>query len=453
MRISAFMVLALAACGNTGDPATPNAPPAPPVTPSPDAGTEAPPPPPRVGFVLQVLDAKTSQGVPRTLLTIQTTNEKLGAITSADGFLGLTLEPGSTHATVRTYGGGYASSVTDLDLTKPSKVDANGGWRWIVDESPLDATEAPKQPKATGFTASKVEVQAGDPLRFDATVAAGDASDPLAEVLVIEPNHFVPTPLDGTGDGPYGKDAAAPAEAGTYTWYLVARTKGDAVGDAQAVTATVRSKALLVPFSGKVVDDATSQPLASAVVTLEVGDVYVDFSDRSRPSPYYMYGGITASDGTFTVMVPNERIGIHTFTTGYLYAGKVAITDPSAPGTLVKSKAIPAQQATYKPVVTAFTATPSTVAAGTPFELSANVVKGTVGTDPLSDEILLVQPDTGFCGEMTPPAPGARDDYPDGRWARTVFAPAKAGTYTYWLVTTSAGCVTSDNQSLTVTVQ
>jgi hypothetical protein len=284
-------------------------------------------------------------------------------------------------------------------------------------------------------------------------VATQDPADPIAEVILVEPNHFALATLDGSGDGPYGKDLGAPAQAGTFSWYLVSRTKGDVVSEVQTATVEVTSKKPLVPFRGTVVDGITNAPLAGAVVTLEIGGVYLFFSDSSRPSPYYQFGGITAADGTFSISVPQEPIGVHTFADGYLYGGRSAVDDPSLPGTIVKSKPIAPAQAPYKPVVSGFTATPSTVSAGASFSLSANVQRGSGATDPLSDEILLVQPDTAWCGELAPPSPGGHDDYPDGIYTRTITAPAKSGTYTYWLVTTSAGCVTSDKQSLQVTVQ
>jgi len=305
----------------------------------------------------------------------------------------------------------------------------------------------------TGYAASAREVPTGAQLHFDATVTAGAAADPIAEVVLIEPNHFALTKLDGTGDGPYGKGIAAPAEAGTFTWYVVARTQGGVPSDVQAVSATAKSQKPPVHFKGTVVDATTNKPLGAAVITLEIGGVYQFFSDASRPSPYYQYGGISAADGTFDLFVPGEKMGIHTFANGFLYAGRETIDDPSLPGTVIQSKPIAAAQLGLKPMVSAFTATPSTVAAGATFELSANVQKGSAGIDPLSDEIILVQPDTTWCGEMAPPAPGGHDNYPDGRYARTVTAPPTAVTYTYWLVTTSAGCITSDNQSVTVTVQ
>jgi hypothetical protein len=449
MRIPALIVLALTACGKSGDPAVPNPPPAPSLEP-----VDAAPAPKGVPFSLQVLDAATGQPVPGTLIVANLpSGAAVGGITSKDGLFGIDFPAGTTHAMVRTYFTGYASAVTDLDLSKPDATDDAGAHRWIVKEALLDATQTARVPKVNGFKASAAEVATDDPLQFDATVAAGDASDPIAEVILIEPNDFAITTLGGTGDGPYTEQIAAPAQAGTFSWYVVARTKGDVPSAVQAVTATVRSKKPLVHFKGTVVDGVTNQPLANAVVTLEIGGVYVFFSDASRPSPYYQYGGITASDGTFDVLVPQEQLGIHTFTSGYLYAGREKIDDPSVPGTLILSKPIAPEQVPLKPSVSAFTATPATVAAGATFVLSANVQKGPAGTDPLSDEIIVVQPDTAWCGEMAPPAPGGHDDYPDGTYSRTVTAPAKAGTYTYWLATSSAGCIISDNRSTTVTVQ
>ena len=43
--------------------------------------------------------------------------------------------------------------------------------------------------------------------------------------------------------------------------------------------------------------------------------------------------------------------------------------------------------------------------------------------------------------------------YPDGLYTTTFAAPANPGTYTYYISTTTLGCVVSDLVSLTLTVQ
>ena len=74
--------------------------------------------------------------------------------------------------------------------------------------------------------------------------------------------------------------------------------------------------------------------------------------------------------------------------------------------------------------------------------------------DPLSEEILVVEPATHFSIAMQPPAPGGRPgEYPDGTWVATFAAPAAAGKYTLHLVGTSENCITADGLTLELTVE
>ena len=50
-----------------------------------------------------------------------------------------------------------------------------------------------------------------------------------------------------------------------------------------------------------------------------------------------------------------------------------------------------------------------------------------MGADPLSDEIVALEPVTGWLGELDPPSAGAlAAGYPDGRYRRTISAPRAA---------------------------
>jgi hypothetical protein len=68
--------------------------------------------------------------------------------------------------------------------------------------------------------------------------------------------------------------------------------------------------------------------------------------------------------------------------------------------------------------------------------------------DPLSDRVLALSPELKTGLALAPPQGSA-----DGEWTRAFAAPAQPGTYTWFLVAASEGCVPSDPVALTLTVQ
>jgi hypothetical protein len=319
-----------------------------------------------------------------------------------------------------------------------------------------------------------------------------------------------------------------------------------------------------LPFQGIVLDSDTGQPIPNAVITMEVGGVYLPYCDPGKANPFYELGGITGPDGTFTIPVPQSAssFGIHVFADNHLYGGNgkvggqgvslkmiqgnldckstvdrvandltkvdastldadmVAATAPCNPDagpdaqppalsplctwandTLAEGKAcgggdggkpkhpgyleipvvtIGPELQSSRPIVTDVTA-PKIVEAGAPFVLSAHAQAG-APKDPMSDEVLFVElpgtnPTSGpmpmACGELDPPSPGVPGGaFPDGVWTRTLTAPTNDGltitpsgvgkpcspaapcTYTYYVVSSTQGCVTSQvSQAQWVTVQ
>src|SRR5262249_21317033 len=116
----------------------------------------------------------------------------------------------------------------------------------------------------------------------------------------------------------------------------------------------------------------------------------------------------------------------------------------------IETERLPGTQA--KPTVTNAGFVESTVDLGDRVTFTAQVQAGGPN-DPLSDEILLVEPTPSWSVELNPPSAGKPDNFPDGLWRRSFISPLKTGTYTYYFSATTAGCVTSDVQSYTLTVQ
>jgi hypothetical protein len=209
-------------------------------------------------------------------------------------------------------------------------------------------------------------------------------------------------------------------------------------------------------------------PMPEALVAVEVGGIYrTDFD--AAVNPYYQHGVIADNQGAFSVRVPPGQLGLHTYSNDYSY-GVGAIMDDCAPNIVVTPKhLLPADEAN-KPTATGFTVTPANVAPGATLTLSAHVVAGPackprddggtcpVGSDictggqcimdPLSDEIIAIEPDTAWGALLLPPAGRGSN----GVYTLTTQAPSTPGPYTYYLVVASEGCVTSDRLSAAVTV-
>ncbi len=204
-------------------------------------------------------------------------------------------------------------------------------------------------------------------------------------------------------------------------------------------------------FRGRLLDADTQKPVAGAYVAIEVGGHYRDYSDRTKGSPWWQIGAITAADGSFTATVPGGDIGVHTFINGYLYGTqKVEIGSDTVDATITTAK-IPAGSA--KPTLKDAKLEPLTIAPGGKVQVSVTATKGN-DRDPLSDEIVLVQPETAMALQLDPPSASTKGVMsPDGLYKKTFTAPSKPGTYVYGLSATTEACVTGDIVTLTLEVK
>lgn len=198
------------------------------------------------------------------------------------------------------------------------------------------------------------------------------------------------------------------------------------------------------------VDGVTKKPLTSSLVAVEVGGRYLPIPDTSKGNPNYTLSAATGPDGTLTLRVPSGPLGLHTFQNGYFY-GTMDIDPYTQNGATVMVEPLGAMD--VKPTVTNFAASTAQVAAGGTLDFSATVTHGAAG-DPLSDEVLLIEPTQNFVRALDPPSAGSQGKgYPDGLWKTSFAAPKTPGTYTYSLVVSSELCVVSDAVSTKVVVQ
>ena len=202
---------------------------------------------------------------------------------------------------------------------------------------------------------------------------------------------------------------------------------------------------------GQLFDSDTQSPIGGAYVAIERGGIYVAIADPSKASPAFQYGALTRADGTFEVVVAGGLVGVHSFIDDHFYGSQLVRVDAD-PTSFVMASA-PLQASAVKPTLANPSAVPSTVAPGESFVLSVTAAAGSA-SDPLSDEIVAIEPTTGWAGELDPPSAGSPGvGYPDGLYSRTITAPAEPGTYTYGLAVTTEGCVTGDLTTITLTVQ
>jgi hypothetical protein len=196
-------------------------------------------------------------------------------------------------------------------------------------------------------------------------------------------------------------------------------------------------------------DAASPTPIGGAMIAVEYGGLYLPWCDLGHASPYYIFGAVTDASGKFELNGRQGPLGFHSFANDYLYS-RAGID--SSTTTSVRIMMVPLPKGQQKPRVTNAGFDKTTAHPGEPVTFSATLATW-AGTDPLSDENVLVEATHSWALELDPPSLGAKDDFPDGLWRRSFFAPTTPGKYTYWFSSTTSQCITSDLLSAELTVQ
>lgn len=223
----------------------------------------------------------------------------------------------------------------------------------------------------------------------------------------------------------------------------------------------------MVPLAGWVRDRETDAALPFALVAIEVGGLDPTNPGAVGPDgaliptlqidPFYRYGAVTDDAGGFALDVPNESVGVHVYKSGFFCAVPDAgAVVPGAGRVFVRPEPLPTAEAeagSGQPTITGFTATPTIVAPGETITMSARVEATSPTTDPLSQQVLAVEPLSGWAGVFAPPVPGTPSQgYPNGIYSRFVVAPLAPGEYTFYLVAATVSCVVSEVAMQTVLV-
>ena len=218
----------------------------------------------------------------------------------------------------------------------------------------------------------------------------------------------------------------------------------------QGETTCGQENAGRAPMRGRVVDARTGQPLEGSLVFVELCELYSDNPDPSKGHPNYRYGALTKADGTFEVEVPKGSAGLHTFLSGYRY-GALAVGDTTAANIEVRAEPLLPEDA--KPVVMDLRVLPNEVKPGEELSLSATV-RASSPKDPLSDEVLILEPTTNVARALDPPRRGVPGKaFPDGQWVTRLRAPSMPGNYTYLFGVTSEHCIVGEILRAQVTVR
>ncbi|MEK6607558.1 MAG: hypothetical protein AABZ30_07860 [Myxococcota bacterium] len=203
-------------------------------------------------------------------------------------------------------------------------------------------------------------------------------------------------------------------------------------------------------------DAWTERGVPRALVCVERGGLYVNnrwVDEEGRTTvgnPSFAFGAIADDSGVFEVHLPGARAGLHVFADGYRYGAERVSVDGDIEATVLLEPNLPKDSV---PIVSDLILDPAMVAPGATFRLRVVVFAGSA-LDPLSEEVLAIQPETHACAALDPPAPGSPGvAFPDGEWSRTLVAPSAPGQYETFLVVSTEGCITSDRVSAVLTVK
>jgi hypothetical protein len=195
-----------------------------------------------------------------------------------------------------------------------------------------------------------------------------------------------------------------------------------------------------VTVTGHVLDAKTKAPLPHVPIAIEIGGHYVTNPDTSKGNPSYQRGTVTDDAGAYAILLPSGSLGFHSFLDKYRYGtdGLSATTDAAFDLTMeLRDTELP-------PTLTNARVEPAQVSPGGSFAIKVTAAAATP-TDPLSEEVIVVEATTTMSAALDPPSAGVQGKgFPDGEWSRTLTAPTYAGTYTYYLSATTEGCIVSD---------
>jgi hypothetical protein len=251
-------------------------------------------------------------------------------------------------------------------------------------------------------------------------LACGDLGEPAFAGSDGSVTSFLPTFSAATSD-------AAEDEAGGAPKVLLAGTTLGPSGEPIAALVAVEVGGLNQENPGAVGADGAVEP------TLRI-------------NPFYQYGTRADEGGAFSLEVPEEELGIHAYAGGF-YCGvpEAGAIDPASGATLtlrLQPLAEDGGTPPPQPTIAGFTITPEVVPPGGTLTMSAMVEAADPKHDPLSEQVLAIEPISTWAGIFAPPVPGTPGKgYPNGVYSRLALAPLAPGEYVYYLVAATQACI------------
>jgi hypothetical protein len=205
-----------------------------------------------------------------------------------------------------------------------------------------------------------------------------------------------------------------------------------------------QDEVLPVRMRGRTFDSNTQKPLANVHVFVELCGRYTFNPDPGKGHPNYRHGTVSDANGNWELLFPPGPGGLHTFLAGYRY-GTVEVKDVASAGEIPVPMA-PLLAADKVPTLTTLVASVEKAKPGELVRFSVTA-KAATNEDPLSEEVLLLQPDTYTARAFDPPLRGVQAiGYANGTWKTSLAAPETPGIYMYYASVSTEQCITANER-------
>jgi len=252
----------------------------------------------------------------------------------------------------------------------------------------------------------------------------------------------------------------APAGATAWTGGAEARYLGPMALRASSALCSLLLAATLVGCADQPPDgvlavtlasEADGAPVAGALVAVEEGGIFVsayEYGARAgvEPTDEEVVGPVP---GAFTISLPKGLKGMHILADGFYVLSTQLFIDPEGlEYQKLDLRMKPLPEGTARPSLGTPTFSPASAAPGEALQLSVAVTGA--ADDPISDQVLVVQPEQRLAEALSPPADAQGPV--DGTWTVALKAPTTRGAYTYYVVAASKDAVAAAPQAITLVV-
>ncbi len=199
-------------------------------------------------------------------------------------------------------------------------------------------------------------------------------------------------------------------------------------------------------ISGTVLNDTTGTFVASALIALQKLGSGTAASVPGMATDQYTLAAPVDGQGGFSIPAACGPYSVYAFAPGFVSGGVQTFAGRSVSLGITQNDAN-----ALVPTVVDFKAAQDPLTAGATVTFTATLEAS--ASDPLSNQVLLINPILGRVQAFAPPAAAsATGAYPNGTWTLSLVAPTSPGVYRYALVAVSGQGLTA-LKYLTVNVQ